>query len=115
MSRISTDESRRRESGFASGLFWGTAMGAIGMFLFGTKRGRKIREYLKEHGGKLLDELEETYAVIEDKHHALSFLGEGKQAPEKKRGPMVSPIASLQERGRKAARHFFTRGGRALK
>lgn len=85
------------------------------MFLFGTKRGRKIREYLKEHGGKLLDELEETYAVIEDKHHAVSSLGEGKQAPEKKRGQMVSPIASLQERGRKAARHFFTRGGRVLK
>lgn len=120
MKKDTSREYHRKESNFTSGLFWGAALGAAGMFLFATKNGKKLRDYLKENGQYVLEELEEIYEEIDGKEKV-------KKLPQPKKKPAVkkkevktktqdlSHINKLQERGRKAAGNFFTRGGKSLK
>ena len=120
MAKDASNLDHRKESGFASGLFWGAALGAIGMFLFGTKKGKNIREYMSQHGGKILEEFEELYEEAGErgiitaddskpkKKKITRKLGVGKKQD-------LNHIKSLQERGRKAAKQFFTRSGKSLK
>lgn len=104
-----------KDGGFLSGLVWGIALGAFGLFLFGTDRGNKLRRYLRSHGQKLLDELEEIYDA--DK---ATEAGEELPTLEKKLGKSLSEsgtnhIQKLQARGRATARRFFRRSGRLLR
>lgn len=113
-------ERHRRESGFASGMFWGAALGAAGMFFFATKKGRKLRDYLSKHGHRILEELEEIYEETEEKVATKKLPQPKKKSSIKKKEAKtkaqdLSHIKKLQERGREAAGRFFTRGGRALK
>lgn len=109
----------RRESGFASGLLWGTILGAAGMLLFATKKGKKIRKYLSENGDKILKEVEEIYEEQEVEKKIKSLVGsksKKKQKLNKDDGTQdLTHIAKIQERGRSAAQHFFTRAGKTLK
>lgn len=111
---------QRKESGFAQGLFWGAALAASGMFLFATKRGKKLRDYLKKHGSLILEELEEIYEEKEGVKAETQKLPKSKKTESKDKETKakkldLSHIQKLQERGREAAGRFFTRGGRALK
>lgn len=75
---------------------------------------------MQEHGGKVLEELEELYDARGD-------LGAGGKEDVKVRGekkteqkPTKKPqelnhIRSIQERGRKAAKRFFRRKGKSLR
>jgi len=110
----------RKDSGFTSGFFWGAALGAIGMFLFGTKKGRNIREYMSQHGGKFLEEFEEFYEEVEEQGNVAADDSKSKKKKITKRlgagkKQDLNHIKSLQERGRKAAKRFFTRSGKLLK
>jgi gas vesicle protein len=113
-------EYHKKESSFASGLFWGAALGAAGIFLFATKKGKKLRNHLKKHGNKILEELEEIYEEAEEKVEAKKLPQPEKKSAAKKKTAKaktqdLNHIKKLQERGRKAASNFFTRGGKALK
>lgn len=111
----------RNESNFVSGLFWGAALGTAAMFLFGTKKGRKFKKYLTEHGHNILEELEEIYEETEGGKKVVKKLKEASKKSKAKSKEIdsatkdINHIAKLQERGRKAARKFFTRSGKKLK
>jgi len=110
-------------------LFWGLILGTAGMFLFATKRGHKLKQFLSEHGRSFLDELEEFYNEFESQsipEKKLESLKVEKQPAKKKKQSRVkkivdesamdiSHIAKLQERGRKATRRFFSRKGKKLR
>lgn len=120
MKKDTSREYHSKESSFASGLFWGAALGAAGMFLFATKKGKKLRNYFKKYGHQILEDLEEIYEETEDKIRAEKLLEVAKQPSAKKKeikpeSQNLSHIEKLQERGRKAAGRFFTRGGKMLK
>jgi gas vesicle protein len=110
----------KSESNFASGLLWGVIIGAIGMFFFATKKGKKLKNYLSEHGEKIFEELEELYEekevgkkikkLVEPQTKANKIKEKQDDATED-----LTHIAKLQERGRKAARNFFTRRGKSLR
>ncbi len=107
--------------GFSSGLMWGIMLGAAGMFLFGTKKGRKIKKVLTEEGGKLLDELEEAYEEtetgkkIKKKVIKTKKKIDAKTQDAKKAAKDLTHITKLQKRGRSAAQRFFKRSGKTLK
>lgn len=121
MAKDEPREYRRRESGFASGLFWGVALGAAGMFLFATKKGEKLKDYLKEHGQKILEDFEEIYEETEGIKRPTKELSKPKkkelsaEKENKSKKQDLGHIEKLQERGRKAAGRFFTRKGKTLK
>lgn len=118
MAKDSPREYKRKESSFTSGLFWGAALGTAGMFLFGTKRGRKVKDYLRQHGHKVLEELEEIYEETEGERKPAKELPQPQKKTADKKGTKkqdVSHIKKLQLRGREAAGRFFTRGGKSLK
>lgn len=112
----------KQESHFASGFLWGILFGIAGMFIFATKKGNKLRKYLSEHGENILDQLEEFYNEIEaesGKTEKLEVIKEEKETKKKEEAnsPVkeLSHIAKLQQRGRSAAKRFFTRRGKSLK
>ena len=115
MTKTHQDGNHRQETGFSAGLFWGALLGAVGMFLFATKKGQKLQQFLREHGERALEEIEEIYEEAE----ASRKDGEAEELPklESETGPKtktIGHIAKLQERGRKVAR-YFTRAGKVLK
>ncbi len=135
MSKIRHHESPRKESHFTTGFFWGIVFGAIGVFLFGTKKGNKLKKYLSEHGEKVFEEFEEFYERVQKGDVGIRKLEGPKIKPKKttkkqdkmrseKKEPQltskpqssdVSHISKLQERGRNVATKFFTRGGKTLR
>lgn len=103
---------------FASGFFWGIILGFLGMFVFATKRGKKLRDYFQEHGEGILQELQEIYTELEEKdtinklpESTKKVQSELQEIPRKKD---LSHIQKLQEHGRNVVRHF-TRSGKPLK
>lgn len=70
--------SENRGSGLISGLIFGTAIGAGAVFLFGTKKGKEIRNKVRDDYPELFDkvddfvddtkdELSDKYNVVADK------------------------------------------------
>lgn len=57
-------EPRYNDSGFLSGLVLGSALGAAAFFLFGTVKGREIKEKLVEVGKEYFAEFEENLPEI---------------------------------------------------
>lgn len=116
MGKAEGHEKNRHGGGFASGLFWGIILGVFGMFMFATKRGKKLREYFREHGQGILQELEEIYAELEEKDVTKRLPESTKkdQFKEAKKEKDLSHIQRLQEHGRNVVRHF-TRSGKPLK
>ncbi len=109
-----------KEHGFSSGFMWGVMLGVAGMFLFGTKKGRKIKRVLTEEGEKLIDELEEAYEETDSAEKLNKKIDKAKKKLKsktqqaKEAAKDLTHISKLQQRGRKAAR-FFKRSGKSLK
>lgn len=124
MSKDQLIHRQKKESSFASGLIWGTILGAAGMFIFATKKGKEARKFLKKHGQTVLEELEEVYEEIEaDNLTAKKLLKAPKKpiAKSKKnkidKKPAKKPVqtGSTKEKPKSQAKKFFTRSGRSLK
>jgi gas vesicle protein len=129
----SSSNSQRNQPNFLNGFFWGTLVGGISIFLFGTESGKRLKKFLNEHGEQILDELEKTYGKVNKQQNILKKLTVAKpirkssktdtKKPEKQESTKLlestkqdlSHIQKLQERGRTAAQRFFTRKGRSLK
>lgn len=58
--------------GFVQGLFWGTFLGAVLMFLWGTPKGRKIKEEIREKGEEFFEDLPALLEEIEEKGEKLA-------------------------------------------
>lgn len=103
-------------SSFSSGFFLGAILGAAGIFLFASKKGKKLREYLREHGQGILEDLEEIYEEVQEKEFTQGKIDAPKAQiqPEPGKEKDLGHIKKLQERGRDAVR-FFKRDGKALK
>ncbi|OGY18863.1 MAG: hypothetical protein A2786_05235 [Candidatus Chisholmbacteria bacterium RIFCSPHIGHO2_01_FULL_52_32] len=118
MGKTEEQERHQHGGGFSSGLFWGAILGALGMFMFATKKGGRLRTYLQEHGHGVLSELEEIYEELEEKGETNRLI----QSPKKDRSERkestkekdVSHIESLQAHGRNVVR-YFTRSGRPMR
>lgn len=120
MNKQTTGEYPRKESNFSTGLFWGAILGAVGMFLFATKKGKNLQKYLSENGEKILEELEEVCKEKEVRNKVKKLIEPVKKATKRKTQATeetkeIAHIAKLQERGRKTARKFFSRKGKSLK
>lgn len=119
---MNTDPDSRYQTkgaGFTSGFFWGLILGTIATFFFATPRGRKLRQYLGDHGQQFLEELEEFYTEVEGNEQPAHQKKEKRELAAKseaKTGPgtELAYIKKLQERGRKVVNRFFTRGGKVL-
>src|SRR4030066_804763 len=61
MEKQSKRSLEQKQPNFISGFLWGVMFGGLGMFLFGTKSGKRIKKFLMEHGEQLLDEIEQAY------------------------------------------------------
>jgi gas vesicle protein len=120
MSKSNLKLYHKKESNFASGLVWGALLGAAGVFLFATRKGKKARNFFKKHGRTILEELEEVYEEIE----AQETLKKKLPKPKKKTKP--KQIAETTKQSKKKnkqkaksqsskSRKFFTRSGRSLK
>lgn len=58
-----------QDNGFMSGFILGVIVGAVGIFLLGTKRGKKLLKILSEEGIEGMSELEEllTEKILDEK------------------------------------------------
>lgn len=125
MRRSDQREYHRKESNFTSGLFWGLILGIFGALLFATKKGKKLRDYLSENGQNLFDELEDFYQESGGEEMVKKITDSNEkienQNLKKKTGTKSTEVKSLnhieklQERGRKASKHFFKKSGKTLK
>lgn len=74
-------EKENKRGPFFLGFFLGGLFGAILIFIWGTKEGKKIAKQLLEKGNLLEDELKEKIETIKDKGE--EFLTEANQVKEK--------------------------------
>lgn len=114
-------------SGFVIGFVLGAMAGAVLLFLFGTEKGKKLKEELQKKGKfsfknlkELLEEFEERGTEFKKKAGEMTKKLEKKvesQAPEVKKAAEkgLTHIKKLQERGRKIAGRFFKRNGKSLR
>lgn len=79
---------------FGTGLFLGVIGGGLGMFLFGTKRGRHVLEKLKVELAESTDELMEN----ENVKKALPALEETKNQVEKAVGTWKNTFPKFQKK-----------------
>ncbi len=111
-------EKHQHGGNFASGFFWGIILSFLGMFVFATKRGKKLRDYFQEHGEGILQELEEISDELEENEVTKKLPETTKKSQPKREEAVkekdISYIKRLQEHGRNVARHF-TRSGKPLK
>ena len=113
-------------SGFVIGFVLGLLTGVILLFLFGTEKGKKLKEELEKREfsfknlRELLEEFEEKGGEFKKKADEItkqlekkveSKMPEVKKVAEKE----LTHIEKLQERGRKIARRFFKRHGKSLR
>jgi gas vesicle protein len=57
---LKNDIKTKKPSGFSTGFLFGTFLGAVGMFLFGTKAGEKLRQQLLKDTQKAKDSAQKT-------------------------------------------------------
>jgi len=119
-----------RGGGFLSGLVWGTIIGAVLVFLFGTKEGRKVKDQLAKKGKELVEDLPQIIKDLEKQGKEFAQKTEEvKKKLEKKAKELSSEakekiesslthIEETQEKGRQAAatirKHFFMKKGKKL-
>lgn len=117
----------RSGSGFVIGFVLGAMAGAVLFFLFGTEKGKKLKEELQKKGkfsfknlSDLLEDFEEKGVEFKKKAGEITKQLEKKvesKAPEIKKAAEkeLTHIKKLQERGRKIAGRFFKRNGKSLR
>lgn len=105
-------ERKSHGSSFFNGLALGVALGAVGFFLFGTKKGRRVKEKLLDGSRKVLKELEENAEKWEEK---------GKQIKEQTL-KIKEKLAVGKQKLEKKAKHalhlgkrFFRKNGKSLR
>jgi gas vesicle protein len=112
---------------FFSGLVLGGIIGAgLIWFLTQTEEGKKIKERIKEKSEDALDNLADLIEEMEEKggefkRKVRAVQEELNQKAKDIRGEIaqeakeeLSKIQELQDRGRKVAQKFFTKGGKPL-
>lgn len=122
---------------FFNGLALGAVVGAAGFFLFGTKKGKKLKKALLESSTKTFDNLKRTAKDLEKKGRKISKKATVKRAQlEKKAAATQKKVVkeikqtekqlktaqkkaeTLKKRLAKAAqtakKRYFTRRGRSL-
>lgn len=102
--------SDNRGSNLLLGFILGAAAGAGLTFLFGTKKGKEVRERIREKYPEVFDRLDEIFEGIEEKYEEISeevkeMEDEGKEAVEKK----VADLGKAVEKTRR-----FLKSGRKL-
>lgn len=90
-----SEELRHQDEGsFGTGLFLGVTLGGLGMFLFGTKRGRHVLKELK----KELSANTEVLLENENVKKALPALEETKNQVEKAVGTWKNTFPKFQKK-----------------
>ena len=118
------------KGGFFPGLMWGGLVGAGLVFLFATKKGRKIKDQLTLKGQELIDDLpnvvadlekqgqefakkaEEVKEVLEKK--AIEFSPQAKEKISKTLAAVQKTQAQSSQVASKIRRKFFTKKGKKL-
>lgn len=89
------EDSRQTDGGsFGTGLFLGVIGGGLGMFLFGTKRGRHVLKQLKAELAESTEQLMEN----ENVKKALPALEETKNQVEKAVGTWKNTFPKFQKK-----------------
>lgn len=125
---------RDSDNGFLLGLIIGGVIGAGAVFLFGTEKGKEVREELKEKGDDALDDLDDVLTQLEKKGKEIKKKADiVKEEIAEKAGEMkenvseevveklddtLAHIEALQERGREATaslrKKYFIKDGKKL-
>ncbi len=110
------ENERQSGNGFWFGLFFGGLLGALIIYLLGTKEGKKLAENLKDKGGDLLDQLSEEIEDLEGK--AVEVKEKiGGQAMDKLDEALVK-LEEKQDLAREATsnfrKRFFRKNGKKL-
>lgn len=124
----------QNDRSFLTGLIIGGAIGAGLVFLFGTEKGKKVREEIKEKGADILDDLDDVLEELEEKGKELKKKAQivkeevvekvgdlkekaGEEMMEKL-DDTLAKIETLQERGREATaalrKKYFLKAGKSL-
>lgn len=96
----------RGGGGFFSGFLLGIVIGAGAMFIFGTKRGKRLLKSLSDEGTEGMEALEDFLKDLEEeeasrpkpKHHIASNPTNGKKEPNGQSGQPLSVPALLKPR-----------------
>ncbi|MBN1263600.1 MAG: YtxH domain-containing protein [Candidatus Pacebacteria bacterium] len=121
---------RERGNSFFSGFIAGGLIGAVLVFLFGTKEGRKIKKRLEKKGQELAKDLPGIVSDLEKRGAEFAQKAEEVKQTLEKKAEELSPkikrkldqslasIEETQEKGRQTAarirRRFFVKKGRQL-
>jgi len=123
---------------FLNGLLLGAAVGAAGFFLFGTKKGRKVKKALLEGGAKTFDDLKKTAKDLEKKSKKISKKAVVKKVELEKKAELTQKKVAIEikeaerelkeaqkkaqkikkkltQKVARAKKRYFTRKGRSLR
>lgn len=121
-------EEKRKPHGssFFNGLALGVVIGAAAFFLFGTKKGRKVKKRFLEKGSSFLKELEKAEEELKEKKEEIKKqtskikekLAAKKQKLEKKVEEIKNQAEEIKQEVKqvtaKAGKRFFRKNGRSL-
>lgn len=102
--------SRNSSSGFLSGLLVGGVIGAAAFFLFGTEKGKKVKEILIEEGKGFLDELEDLQTDLKEEPREEKIIEEPPKIPAETK----SGKSKVEKVKKTISQRFFQRNGRRL-
>lgn len=114
-------DSRDRSGTLLTGLVVGAAVGAGLTFLFGTKKGKEIRDRVREQYPEVFDKLDEVYANLVDEvrdveEEVADMSEDTKEVVQEKVANLGEAVEKLGKQleavssGRPPARRFFKSG-----